>query len=207
MLTQWLQEHHSDILLNFINSEENDWPNLEGMLWEQFGFNQTIVFIDLSGFGSKCRKLGITAALHWIIKAETIVAQFTNSHCGQLIKSVGDSWMVAFDDSINALEFVIEYRNYMLTLYQHEANQLSIVPCFGIATGKVLRFGHHDMYGDPVNSASVLGEDLAKPWQVLLCEKVAKELNQRSVRLGYTRATGSEYNGLNVYELIFLSNV
>ena len=38
----------------------------------------------------------------------------------------------------------------------------------------MLRIGEHDVYGEEVNSASKLGEDTAKAWEILVTEEVHK---------------------------------
>jgi class 3 adenylate cyclase len=43
-----------------------------------------------------------------------------------------------------------------------------IVPCCGIDFGKVLVVGDSDIFGQAVNRASYLGEDVATQWEVLL---------------------------------------
>jgi len=45
----------------------------------------------------------------------------------------------------------------------------------GVAFGDVLRVGN-DLFGDPVNRSSKLGEDLAEPGELLLAEEVFAKL-------------------------------
>ena len=59
-------------------------------------------------------------------------------------------------------------------------NNEHILLCLGIGTGMMLRIGEHDVYGEEVNSASKLGEDTAKPWEILVTNAVRKSCSHLS---------------------------
>jgi class 3 adenylate cyclase len=68
--------------------------------------------------------------------------------------------------------------------------------CIGIGTGKFLRIGQEDIFGDQMNIASKLGEDTAGPREILLSEKTYPEVKEHlagfEVEAHMTRQGGVE---------------
>jgi class 3 adenylate cyclase len=54
-----------------------------------------------------------------------------------------------------------------------------ILLCIGLGFGRVLRIGDEDVWGKEVNSASRLGEDTARPGEVLLTAAARLALSGR----------------------------
>jgi class 3 adenylate cyclase len=50
--------------------------------------------------------------------------------------------------------------------------------CIGIGWGKLLRIGTEDIHGDQMNLACKLGEDIARPRQILLTEAAYEEVHR-----------------------------
>jgi len=89
-----------------------------------------------------------------------------------LLKVEADSLMLIFRSVIkdveSAFEMVCAAREYNVSGAEEE----HIPPCVGIGTGTMLRIGEHDVYGQEVNSASKLGKDTAKAWEILVTDAV-----------------------------------
>ena len=57
----------------------------------------------------------------------------------------------------------------------------------GAATGEVLDLGGFNAFGDPVNTAFKMGEDVAEEWEVLLQDKTMEKLKpERTAPFGFT---------------------
>ena len=50
--------------------------------------------------------------------------------------------------------------------------------CVGIGYGHMLRVGQRDVFGQEVNAASKLGEDIAKAGQILITDAVRAEVGE-----------------------------
>jgi adenylate cyclase len=92
-------------------------------------------------------------------------------HSGNVIKSMGDGWIVEFPSISDAVNCAIQIQ---LSLTGHEIVQLRI----GIHTGEVT-FEAEDVFGDGVNVAARL-EALAEPGQVLVSDNAHQSLDSKS---------------------------
>ncbi len=61
-----------------------------------------------------------------------------------------------------------------------------VEPCVGLAWGEVIRLTD-DVFGDPVNVAYKLGEDVARPWQVLVSDSAEPQVRAAGERLSMRR--------------------
>ena len=50
--------------------------------------------------------------------------------------------------------------------------------CIGVGTGRLLRIGDEDVFGDEMNLASKLGEDVAGPEELLITESTYQRIKQ-----------------------------
>jgi class 3 adenylate cyclase len=61
-----------------------------------------------------------------------------------------------------------------------KSEEEQILLCVGIGYGRVLRIGDVDVFGHEVNSASKLGEDTAKAYEILVTPAVREEFKESS---------------------------
>lgn len=140
-------------------------------LWERFGTHGTVFISDMASFSSTSRKLGVCHFLKLIHRARLLVGPVVERNNGTLLKCDADNCYAFFntpDDAINA-SFDISAALYELndSFGMDEQIFLSV----GIDYGRVLLIDDIDFYGDPVNTASKLGEDLAVRAETLITER------------------------------------
>jgi class 3 adenylate cyclase len=158
----------------------SDTPDADGqgrvrkLIWERFGTEGASFISDMANFSSTSRSLGVCHFLKMIHRTRNIVAPIIEANKGILLKSDADNCYAFFcdvDDAI-AASFAINARlfsdNQQLPL--HEQIYLSV----GIDYGDLLLVGSEDFYGDPVNTASKLGEDLAAKGDTLVTERALR---------------------------------
>ncbi len=56
--------------------------------------------------------------------------------------------------------------------------ELDIRLSIGVDFGRFLIVGNNDFFGEPVNVASKLGEDIAKPGEILITERTMQHIDQ-----------------------------
>ena len=146
-------------------------------IWDRFGTNGTVLISDMASFSSTSRKLGVCLFLKLIHRARQLVGPEVERNNGTLIKCDADNCYAFFKepaDAINA-SFDISAALYKLNDLYGMAEQ--IVLSLGIDYGRVLLIGDLDFYGDPVNTASKLGEDLAVRAETLITERTLERAN------------------------------
>ncbi len=95
-------------------------------------------------------------------------------HNGNLVKSMGDGWIVEFPSVFDAVTCVLEIQK---GLAGHERVRLR----YGIHSGEVV-FEAEDLFGDGVNVAARL-EALAEPGQVLISDSAYNALDAKTAGL------------------------
>ncbi len=161
-------------------SDETDPDKAEAIreeVWDRFGTHGAVFISDMASFSSTSRKLGVCHFLKLIHRARQLVGPVIERNNGTLIKCDADNCYAFFkepDDAINA-SFDISAALYELNDSFGMAEQIFL--SMGIDYGRVLLIDNMDFYGDPVNTASKLGEDLAVRAETLITERALERAN------------------------------
>lgn len=149
---------------------------VEDELWKKLGRKRAVLISDLSGFTRITRSKGILHFLAIFERAHEIGEVVFARHGGRFLKTQADNLFALFD-TVGAAAACAQA---ML----HEADKLNAqVPladghvrfCVGIGFGEILELAD-DAFGDQVNVAFKLGEDIAEPGQILISEPAAADL-------------------------------
>jgi adenylate cyclase len=153
-----------------------DTAKIDRRIWNLFGEEWAIMFTDLAGFSRQVATFGITHFLQIIHEHVLILNPIIDAHDGILLKTEADSMMVVFRESARAVQCAVEMQHKLAVENTKRSDETKILLCVGIGAGKVLKVGHHDVYGEAVNAASKLGEDIAKAGEILVTSVVRDQL-------------------------------
>jgi adenylate cyclase len=136
---------------------------------------RAIVFTDTADFTVRTRRDGI---LHFLMIFERIARQAgaaVRSARGEVLKVEADSLLLAFPDVGRACRGVERLEALLARLNRRLPENEQLRFSYGIGYGDVLDL-EHDAFGLEVNLASKIGEDLARPGEVLLTPSAASAL-------------------------------
>jgi adenylate cyclase len=140
-------------------------------VWEKFGVEGAVFISDMASFSSTSRKIGVCHFLKLIHRARQMIAPLIAQNNGLLLKCDADNCYAFFestDDAIRAsFDINAELFRHNDEFSLHEQIYLSV----GIDYGRVLLIGDKEFFGDPVNTASKLGEDLAIKAETLVTKR------------------------------------
>lgn len=140
-------------------------------IWQQFGVEGAVFISDMASFSSTSRKIGVCHFLKLIHRARRIIAPLIAKNNGLLLKCDADNCYAFFentDDAVRAsFDINAELFRHNDEFSLHEQIYLSV----GIDYGRVLLIGDKEFFGDPVNTASKLGEDLAIRAETLVTKR------------------------------------
>jgi adenylate cyclase len=176
---------------------------LDAGIWERYGTNGIVMITDMSGFSSTTRTFGICYFLGMIHRARQIVAPIVQANNGLLLKCEADNCYSFFDSADDALQACLDLNARLATVNDETQSEKKIYLSIGVDYGKLLLVGANDYFGDPVNTASKLGEDLAGQGETLVTnralEQATNPLDVSSEQL-VTRISGIDikYMRLNV---------
>lgn len=143
-----------------------------------------VVYTDTADFTRRVARHGILHFLMVFARAVRMLRPLIARHGGRLVKVEADSLLLAFPDAEHACRAALAMAPAIARLNRGRPASERVAFSFGIGFGEVLDLGH-DLLGLEVNLASKLGEDRARPGEILLTpgavEQLSPELRRRLV--------------------------
>lgn len=141
---------------------------LEQTLWQEYGKTCSVCVIDMSGFTRITQRYGVVHYLSMITRMQLTAAPVIQNHGGTVVKFEADNCFATFIEPVDAIRACIS-----LNIAFNAANLLTEddqdvrIAC-GIDHGDILMPHPADFFGNSVNRASKLGEDLAEAGDILV---------------------------------------
>jgi adenylate cyclase len=158
-----------DLLLKYSLAEKpEEHRRIENLLWENYGEEQTVFVLDMSGFSRLTRKYGIIHYLSMVRRMQLTTGPIVQSFDGYMIKYEADNCFALFPTPLNAVNAAIAMQHAFDAANLLTSDDLDIRIACGIDYGKILVIGNQDCFGDAVNRASKLGEDVAEVGDILV---------------------------------------
>ncbi len=161
-----------DLLLKFSQAEDPaERKIIETALWETYGQEQAVFVLDMSGFSRLTRKYGIIHYLSMVRRMQLTTGPIVKSFDGYMIKYDADNCFALFPAPLNAVNAAIAMQHAFDAANILTADDLDIRIGCGIDFGRILVIGSEDCFGDAVNRASKLGEDVAEAGDILVTQE------------------------------------
>jgi class 3 adenylate cyclase len=184
---------HLDQLLQQMLDRPEAEAELTREIEEQFGETRAVLVLDMSGFSRTTQLRGIVAFLLMIHRMRRIVTPVIEANGGLVIKAEADNLyclLESVDGAVNAARELIA----KLDGDNEDCGEgCEIYVSIGIGWGRVLNIDEEDLFGDEVNLASKLGEDLAGRSEVLLTPAAQAEAEKAGIA---TREAVASISGL-----------
>jgi adenylate cyclase len=140
-------------------------------IWERFGAEGAVFISDMASFSSTSRKIGVCHFLKMIHRARQIIAPLIAKNDGLLLKCDADNCYAFFENPDDAIRASFDINAELFRHNDEFGLTEQIYLSVGIDYGRVLLIGDIDFFGDPVNTASKLGEDLAIKAETLVTKR------------------------------------
>lgn len=169
------------MLLSFSQSEVTDERRrIEASLWDEFGAEYAVFVLDMSGFSLLTRKYGIIHYLSMVRRMQMTTEPIVRSYGGFMIKYEADNCFAVFPDPLSAVNAAIAMQHAFHTENLLTPDDLDIHISCGIDYGKILIIGREDCFGDPVNRASKIGENLATAGEILITKEAMQSIPEEA---------------------------
>jgi adenylate cyclase len=149
-----------------------DKAQIDARIWDLFGETWAIMFTDLAGFSRRVSDFGIIHFLQIIQESQRLLIPCIERYDGILLKTDGDSLMVIFRNVRKAIECALAMRRVAKEYDAGREAAERMLLCIGLGWGHVLRIGDRDVFGEEVNAADKLGEDVAETGEIVVSEAV-----------------------------------
>lgn len=152
---------------------------IETQIWAKYGCDRAVLVLDMSGFSRLTRRFGIVHYLAMVRRMQQTSGPLVLQHGGEIVKFEADNLFATFADTLAAVQCARTIcqafrRNNAVT-----ADDKDVRVSIGIAWGRILVVAHHDYFGDAVNVACKLGEDLAEPEEILMDDAARQRLPEQ----------------------------
>jgi class 3 adenylate cyclase len=125
----------------------------------------------MAGFSLLTRKYGIVHYLSMIRRMQMTVEPIITSHGGRVIKFEADNCFAVFPDPTSATLTAITIQHAIASVNLMTNEDMDIHVTIGIDYGRILILNEDDMFGDAVNRACKMGEDLGKAGEILITKE------------------------------------
>ncbi len=159
---------------------------IENTLWAEFGTTRAVLVMDMSGFSRLTQKYGIVHYLSMVKRMQLTSQPIIEGLDGRVVKFEADNCFAWFSTVLPAIRAAIRLNTAFDAINRFTEDPFDIRVSIGIDYGDVLLTGEPDYFGDVVNTASKLGEDVAGPGEILVSERAFQQIPPQT---GYTGKT------------------
>ena len=171
-------DEFDDLIARFADEPDpNKAESIREGIWEKFGTEGAVFISDMASFSSTSRKIGVCHFLKMIHRARQIIAPIVEGNNGMLLKCDADNCYAFFTNTDDAIQASFDVNRALFKANDAFGIGEQIYLSVGIDYGRVLMAGDIDFFGDPVNTASKLGEDLAIREEVLVTRRAIEHSN------------------------------
>jgi adenylate cyclase len=150
----------------------NERPDLRDQIHKDIHdkFDRTlgIMVLDTSGFTRTTQLRGIVHFLAMIERLQRLVIPLLNRYGGRLLRTEADNIFAIFPDARSAVDAAVNIQERVGIANDQLPESDELYVSIGVGFGDVLQIGEDDLYGDQMNLACKLGEDLAQREEVLV---------------------------------------
>jgi adenylate cyclase len=142
---------------------------IEATIWERFGVERAVMALDMSHFSLTVRRSGILTYLGMIRRMQVFTRPIVERHRGIAVEFHADNLMAVFPDVDEAVEAGVEINRGLRRELDADGKPVISV-AIGIDFGRFLFVANQHCYGDTVNVAFKLGEDIARSGEILITD-------------------------------------
>ncbi len=158
-----------EILINYAQeSDPTKRKAMEERIWRRYGCEVAALVLDMSGFSLLTRKYGIVHYLSMIRRMQLTVGPIVAGHGGRVVKFEADNCFAVFPEPTAAVRAAITIQHALSASNLLTNDEMDIYAAIGIDYGKILILDDDDMFGDAVNRACKMGEDVGKSGEILV---------------------------------------
>ena len=161
-----------ELIANFATiADPEEQEAARSKIWDKYGVDGAVFISDMASFSSTSRRVGVCHFLKLIHRARQIIAPIVAANNGTLLKCDADNCYAFFERTDDAIQTSFDVNAALFKSNENYGMEEQIFVSVGIDYGRVLLIDSVDYYGDPVNTASKLGEDLAIKAETLVTRR------------------------------------
>ena len=186
-----MKETLRNLLLEYGLTDSGDQKaEVEEEIWRRFGAVRTVLIWDMSGFSRLTRKHGIIHYLSMVRRMQEVTSPIVHRHEGEIVKFEADNGFAVFLKAEDGIRAAIDMNHAFEEENTRYPDEFDIRVSCGLDHGRIILMEGEDFFGDAVNTASKLGEDIASAGEILVAQTamvtVAHGVRFRSKPVSYS---------------------
>ena len=169
---------------------------IDARIWSEYGVEMAVLVIDMSQFSTMTQRYGIVHFLSTVIRMRLMAQPVIEKFQGTVVKFEADNCFAIFPDVASAIAASIALVQSVNTGNQAVAEDSGISVSCGVDYGRFLLVDGKDFYGSAVNIASKLGEDAARPGEILVTAQAMALVDEKARPRYETRSL--EISGITI---------
>lgn len=165
-----------------------------------FEQEKTVFILDMSGFSRLVQRYGIIHYLAMIHRMRQVVGPVVERNGGIAIKFEADNCFAVFTSPDKAVLASLQIHHDLEVANLSTPDESDVYVSIGIGHGRIL-LACEDMYGNEMNLASKLGEDVAEKGEVLLTPAAHAKIKNKKLKFKQLPLSVSGVN-MKMYKLI-----
>lgn len=157
------------------NEHPEQLAEVDREIWDTFGETHALWVLDMCGFSRLTMRYGITHFLAMIHRLHGIVLPIVRRRGGLVVKTEADNVFATFPTVKAGVDAARDVQESLATANIFLPDDWDLHASIGVGYGEVLML-EDDFYGNELNLASKLGEDVAEAGETLLTEAAFERL-------------------------------
>jgi class 3 adenylate cyclase len=181
------------------SGQTSERSRFEADVWGKFGCRCAMLVLDSSGFTRNTQEYGILSYLACIVRLRDMMDPILTRFDCISWRVATDNVFAEFETANGALAAALEIQRSVSAANIQVQDSGKFGVCIGIGFGDVLRSRSEGVFGNEMNLASKLGEDLAGNGEILLTESAYQEISEEYRRDIIARRTNISGVELSYY--------
>ena len=168
-----------ELLLSYAHSDnELERKRIEDQLWNEYGAEEAVMVMDMSGFSHMTQKYGVIHYLSMVKRMQGVTRPIIERYHGHVVKYEADNCFARFKEVVDAIRASIGINHAIEGMNLMTPDEFDIHVSCGIDYGRFLLIKKKDFFGNAVNKASKLGEDISGPGEILVTEEAMRHVGE-----------------------------
>ena len=172
-----MDKRFEELLLLYAQENEKDKrEQIEATLWQEFGKVKAVFVMDMTGFSLLSHRHGIVHYLSMVRRMQLTTKPIVEKFHGEVVKFEADNCFAMFDEPLSAVRAAIALNAAFFGMNVLTEDEFDIRVAIGIDYGDILLIGGPDYFGNAINCASKMGEDIGGPGEILVTATAFKQI-------------------------------
>jgi class 3 adenylate cyclase len=171
-----LSDSHLDDVLERRRSALEELEKYDEIIKTSHTADLAIMFTDVKGYTSFSSKSSLSEVMSMLKQHDEILKPVFEKHGGEVLKKIGDAFLVVFENHNNAVLAAIEVQRQLMNFNANIPEERKLAIRIAINSGSVIRT-ENDVLGDAVNLASRL-EGVGDAFEIIISEFTFERINR-----------------------------